>query len=63
MQKEPVFLIKVGPKKGLGSKEPVFLIKVGPKKGLGSQLLRLNELWCGITATPATPPKQLSLAM
>ena len=36
MQKEPVFLIKVGPKKGLGSKEPVFLIKVGPKKGLGS---------------------------
>jgi hypothetical protein len=41
MQKEPVFLIKVGPKKGLGSKEPVFLIKVGPKKGLGSTTLRL----------------------
>jgi hypothetical protein len=40
MQKEPVFLIKVGPKKGLGSKEPVFLIKVGPKKGLGSKQCR-----------------------
>jgi hypothetical protein len=38
----------------------VFLFELEIKE---MQLLRLNELWCGITATPATPPKQLSLAM
>jgi hypothetical protein len=29
MQKEPVFLIKVGPKKGLGSNNAMALIKTG----------------------------------